>query len=63
MSSPYRALAAFYAAGSSEGCYECGRSISPTNPRRGAWCAACEMVEVPVRNIAAGEPKRVANDR
>ena len=23
----------------------CGQSITPTNPARGAWCAACEMTD------------------
>ena len=44
------ALAEHYRASAAEGCYQCGQSITPTNPRRDAWCAACEMQEL--------EPKR-----
>ena len=41
-----RALAEHYRQHAAEGCHECGQSITPTNPKRGAWCAACEMQEL-----------------
>jgi len=64
MTSPIRGMAEGIRAaggwGASEGayCYECQRTITPRNRRRGAWCELCESDDGLGRNPAAGQPKK-----
>ena len=55
-----RAIVAGIQAGGAAGCASCGQSITQTNPRRGAWCAACEMQEL---DDGLGRNGAVSNNR